>query len=90
MQDEDTATTEYSTNDGIGSMINHAANNDFVAANKLFQNIVNDKISDSLDQEKIRIAAQVFATHENEEELDDEDFDDEDAPDLDELLSDEE
>ena len=53
-------------------MINHALSQDFNKANEIFGDVMTVKMSDILDQEKIKLAGQIY----NGEEPDDEDDDD--------------
>tara|TARA_Y100000389_G_scaffold55576_1_gene51408 strand:- start:14087 stop:14419 length:333 start_codon:yes stop_codon:yes gene_type:complete len=60
----------------IETMIGHAANQDFNAANDVFQELIGQRMTDALDQAKIDVAGQVFNGEEEQLELDleDEDF----------------
>ncbi len=60
----------------IETMIGHAANQDFNAANDVFQELIGQRMTDALDQAKIEVAGQVFNGEEEQLELDleDEDF----------------
>lgn len=62
----------------IEDMISNALEGDFVNADKDFNAIMADKISDALDQQKVAISNSVFNGIEDDEDFDDEDFDDED------------
>ena len=44
----------------IETMIGHAANQDFNAANDVFQELIGQRMTDALDQAKIEVAGQVF------------------------------
>lgn len=97
--------TETPEVNGVESMIDAAIQSDFVSANDYFTAALNDKISDALEQEKVRVADSVFNgvdevddyeddfTDEELEsmlaDVDEEDFDLEDETDLEELLDDE-
>ena len=52
-------------------LINHALNQDFNKANEIFGDMMTVKMSDMLDQEKIKLAGQIY----NGEDPDDEDND---------------
>lgn len=52
-------------------LINHALNQDFNKANEIFGDMMTVKMSDMLDQEKIKLAGQIY----NGEDPDDEDDD---------------
>lgn len=58
----------------IENLINQAFNKDYNAAGESFVDIMNQKMSDALEQEKIRMANSIY----NDAEEDDEDLDDED------------
>ena len=64
----------------IETMIGHAANQDFNAANDVFQELIGQRMTDALDQAKIEVAGQVFNGEEEQIELDleDEDFESDD------------
>ena len=72
----------------IETMINHAANQDFNAANGIFQELISQRMSDALDQEKINVAGQIFNQADEEPEEYDDEF--EDAEQLELELDDEE
>ena len=59
----------------IEDMINNIVNQDYTKAQNTFADIMGDKISDALDQEKVAIAQNMYSEEEYEEaeeELDDE------------------
>tara|TARA_A100001015_G_C14700645_1_gene598128 strand:+ start:422 stop:709 length:288 start_codon:yes stop_codon:yes gene_type:complete len=68
----------------IETMIDAAVNQDFNAANGIFNELINARLTDTLEQEKINIAASIF-DQENVDVSDDEedqldlDFEDDDA-----------
>ena len=64
----------------IETMIGHAANQDFNAANDIFQELIGQRMTDALDQAKIEVAGQVFNGEEEQLEFDleDEDFESDD------------
>ena len=68
----------------IETMIDAAVNQDFNAANGIFNELINARLTDTLEQEKINIAASIF-DQENADVSDDEedqldlDFEDDDA-----------
>ena len=76
----------------IEDLLQHAVDQDYNKANKVFGDLMGQKINDVLDQKQIEIASQIY--NDNEEDLDDdfeddeEDFDDEE--DLDEEEEEEE
>jgi len=49
-------------------MIQHALNKDYNKANQIFQDIMGAKVNDMLDQEKIRLADQIYNGAEPDEE----------------------
>ena len=55
----------------INDMIQHALDQDFTKANDVFNNMMTVKMSDILDQEKIKLADQIHngAEEEDEEQL---------------------
>ncbi|MDC0308658.1 hypothetical protein OAL25_00190 [bacterium] len=76
----------------IETMIGHAANQDFNAANDIFQELIGQRMTDALDQAKIEVAGQVFNGEEEQLELDleDEDFESDDEEETDFESDDEE
>ena len=79
---ENIENTEQETNP-IQDLIKASLDKDYNNANKIFGEVMTIKMSDLLDQEKVRMADQVYnGAEEEEEELDDED--------IEELESDEE
>ncbi len=63
----------------IETMIDAAVNQDFNAANGIFNELINARLTDTLEQEKINIAASIF----DQENVDVSDDDEEDQLDLD-------
>jgi len=61
----------------IEDMINNITNQDFSKSKTYFDAVMADKVSDSLEQEKIRMANKIFNLGKEEEEQDD-DVEDED------------
>jgi hypothetical protein len=57
----------------IETMIGYAANQDFNAANDVFQELISQRMTDALDQAKIEVAGQIFNGEEEQLELDLED-----------------
>jgi len=80
----------------IETMIDAAVNKDFNAANGIFNELINARLTDTLEQEKINTAASIFdqenvdVSDEEEEQLDldFEDDDDDAAEDAEELEDD--
>jgi hypothetical protein len=77
----------------IQNMIQHAMDNEYSQANNIFGELMTVKLNDLLDQEKVRLADQIYNGVEDDE--DETDIDDEDQLELDlegesELESDEE
>ena len=73
----------------IEDLIQNVMDNDFNKANDVFNGLMNSKIADSLEQEKIAVAGQIFGNNVGEEDVDfdDEDFDISDEE-LDEIIND--
>jgi len=68
----------------IETMIDAAVNKDFNAANGIFNELINARLTDTLEQEKINTAASIFDQEnvdvsDDEEEQLDLDFEDDDA-----------
>lgn len=56
-------------------LIQHALDQDYNKASEVYNNIMNDKMSDLLDQAKVALAGQMFNGEEPEdEEIEDDDF----------------
>lgn len=72
----------------IEELINNVMNQDFSAAGPMFNDIMSDRITDALDQEKIAVAGQIFNGEDPEEELDF-DLDDVDDDEIDDAIYDE-
>jgi len=88
---EDQIENEVETNP-INDLVQAAMNQDYTTANEIFNDMMSDKVSDALDQEKIAIANQLYNGGEPEDddyEVDDVDIDQQDDTDL-ELDNDEE
>ena len=88
---EDQVENEVETNP-INDLVQAAMNQDYTTANEIFNDMMSDKVSDALDQEKIAIANQLYNGGEPEDddyEVDDVDIDQQDDTDL-ELDNDEE
>ena len=60
----------------IEDLINHSLNQDYNKANEIFGSVVGQKLDDALEQEKIRMADQIYNSIDPEEEDDDEESDD--------------
>ena len=73
--------------EAVKDLIQQAMDQDFNNANKTFQDVMTIKMSDLLDQEKVRLADQIYNGIEPENE---EDLDLEDEVDAEEELEDEE
>ena len=54
----------------IQNMIQHAMDQDYSQANNIFGDIMTMKLNDMLDQEKIRIADQIYNGVEDDEDID--------------------
>ena len=66
----------------IENFINQAFNKDYNAAGESFVDIMNQKMSDALEQEKIRMANSIYNDDIEDEDLD---LDDEDEDDCEEI-----
>lgn len=75
----------------IEDLVQAAMTQDYTAANEIFNDMMSDKISDALDQEKIAMADQIYNGHSAEGEAEDDDYvvPEEDDEDLDVDLDDE-
>jgi hypothetical protein len=66
----------------IDDFINNVAAKDFNSAENVFKELMQNRVQDALDQQKILVAGQVFG--EEEDDVEDfepeEDYDDEDEP----------
>ena len=81
---EDQIENEVETNP-INDLVQAAMNQDYTTANEIFNDMMSDKVSDALDQEKIAIANQLYNGGEPEDddyEVDDVDIDQQDDTDL--------
>ena len=87
---ENIENTEQETNP-IQDLIKASLAKDYNNANKIFGEVMTIKMSDLLDQEKVRMADQVYnGAEEEEEELDDEDIEELESDEEDEEDEDEE
>ena len=85
---EDQVENEVETNP-VEDLVQAAMNQDYTTANEIFNDMMSDKVSDALDQEKISIANQLYnggepedddyETGEEVEQQDDADFELEDT-----------
>jgi FKBP-type peptidyl-prolyl cis-trans isomerase (trigger factor) len=70
----------------IEDLINHVTDKNFAKAEPIFHDLIQHKMNDAFEAEKIKVAGQIF-NNDPEEDEDDEDFeldlDDEDFDDLD-------
>jgi hypothetical protein len=73
--------------ENIEQLIQQAADKDYASANTTFVDIMNQKLSDTLEQEKIRVSGQIYNRMESEEDEEQLELDLED--DADELVDDE-
>lgn len=65
----------------IEDMINNITNQDFSKSKTYFDAVMADKVSDSLEQEKIRMANKIFNLGKEEEEQDEDEDEDDDFSD---------
>ncbi len=68
-------------NDSFADLVQHALDKDYNNANKVFGNLMQAKIGDALDQEKIRLADQIYNGVEADAENDEDTVGDEDGDD---------
>ena len=54
--------------ENIEQLIQQAADKDYSAANNTFVDIMNQKMSDTLEQEKIKVSAEIYNGMESEED----------------------
>lgn len=77
--------SEETTNDvnTIDDLIKHSLAQDYNKANEVFGNVMTTKLTDLLDQQKIKIAGQIYNGDPADEEdpLDDEDFEEDEIDD---------
>lgn len=71
----------------IANMIDYITQSEFQKANDVFNDLLGQRVSDSLEQEKVAVAQAMYSQEEDESEYSDEDVDDED---IDMEVSDEE
>jgi len=64
---EDQIENEVETNP-INDLVQAAMNQDYTTANEIFNDMMSDKVSDALDQEKISIANQLYNGGEPEDD----------------------
>lgn len=70
----------------IEDLINNVMNQDFSAAGPTFNELMNDRVADALEQEKIAVAGQIFNGEEPEEEQLEFDLDDIDDDEIDDAI----
>ncbi len=76
--------------ENIEQLIQQAADKDYAAANTTFVDIMNQKLADTLEQEKIRVSGEIYNGLESEEDEQLElDLDDEEESEGDEIESEE-
>lgn len=66
----------------IEDLINHVTDKNFAKAEPIFHDLIQHKMNDAFEAEKIKVAGQIFNNDPDEDE-DDFDLDDEDLDDLD-------
>jgi ribonuclease E len=65
--------------ENIEQLIQQAADKDYSAANTTFVDIMNQKMSDTLEQEKIKVSAEIYNGMEEDEEQLELDFEDDES-----------
>ena len=74
----------------IEDLINNVIDQDFAKAGPTFQELMQDRMNDALEQEKISVAGQIFNSEEPEEEIDNGDTTaEEDLEDIDDFTDEE-
>lgn len=68
---DDAPEAEVTPQDRINDMIAAAIQGDYVNANTQFNDILGDRVTDALDQEKVRIAAAIYGDEEVQAAIDD-------------------
>ena len=77
--------------ENIEQLIQQAADKDYAAANATFVDIMNQKLADNLEQERIKVSGQIYNGIESEEDEEQLELDlEDDAEDFDGLEDDEE
>ena len=78
--------------DTIEDLIQHSLAQDYNKANEVFGNVMTTRVADLLDQQKVKIAGQIYNDEPADEEdpLEDEDFEEAEGEEEDEEESDEE
>ena len=77
--------------ENIEQLIQQAADKDYAAANSTFVDIMNQKLADNLEQERIKVSGQIYNGIESEEDEEQLELDlEDDAEDFDGLEDDEE
>ena len=76
----------------IVNFIKNVKDQDFNAANSIFNELMSSKVNDLMDAEKVKLADQVFngADPDEDPEIEDDDVEEEDLEDLEEVEADEE
>ena len=65
--------------ENIEKLIQQAADKDYATANATFVDIMNQKMSDTLEQEKIKVSAEIYNGMEEDEEQLELDFEDDES-----------
>lgn len=69
------------TNETIEQMIDAITSGDYTAAQSLFNDAIADKVSDSLEAERVAVAAQIYGVPEIDEEENIDDLEENDPDD---------
>jgi hypothetical protein len=59
---------EVAEENPISKMIDYISHSEYTKANQVFNELLGQRVSDSLDQEKIAVAQSIYSDEENEEE----------------------
>ena len=65
--------------ENIEQLIQQAADKDYASANTTFVDIMNQKLADTLEQEKIKVSAEIYNGMEEDEEQLELDFEDDES-----------
>jgi hypothetical protein len=67
---------EVAEENPISKMIDYISHSEYTKANQVFNELLGQRVSDSLDQEKIAVAQSIYSDEEDEDEYTDEELED--------------
>ena len=67
---------EVAEENPISKMIDYISHSEYTKANQVFNELLGQRVSDSLDQEKIAVAQSIYSDDEEEDEYTDEELED--------------